>query len=59
MIASAAALSQALANEVLGTTGAQGYGGGFAGTTLHIVPNDKIQVFKEEMDAAFGLALAA
>lgn len=49
------ALSQALANEILSGTGASRvHGGGFAGTTLHIVPNDKIQVFKEEMDAAFG-----
>ncbi|MDO5022368.1 MAG: galactokinase family protein [Eubacteriales bacterium] len=49
------ALSQAIAAEVLAGTGASRvHGGGFAGTTLHLVPLDKKEAFKQEMESAFG-----
>jgi galactokinase len=49
------ALSQAIASEILAGSGASRvHGGGFAGTTLHVVPESKKEAFKEGMESAFG-----
>ncbi len=49
------ALSQAIASEILEGAGANRvHGGGFAGTTLHVVPEEKKEAFNKEMESAFG-----
>jgi len=49
------ALALALAQELLMGHGAcRVHGGGFAGTTLNFVPNNKLEQFVDQMSAVFG-----
>ena len=50
------ALALALAAGMLREDGAwRVHGGGFAGTTLNVVPNDRVPCFVEKMENVFGL----
>lgn len=49
------ALALAVARQVLGGQGAcRVHGGGFAGTTLNFVPQDRLAAFVDAMEALFG-----
>ena len=48
-------LSLALAEKLAGKKGAvRVHGGGFAGTIQAFVPNEKVEAFKEGMEAVLG-----
>ena len=50
------ALTMALCRELLGGEGAvRIHGGGFAGTALAFVPNNRFEQFKDKIDAAIGV----
>lgn len=49
------ALTLALCRKLLGGEGAvRVHGGGFAGTVLAFVPNEKFEQFKNAIDSAIG-----